>query len=410
MKSPTHTCTIALALALLLPGAKAQDPGKDASPPLEIQSSDYQTLQAALDALPAAGGVVRLAPGRYEITEPLILRTPETRLMGSGASTHIVNLNTEGKPALHLRADDYAENPKSRLWRVQLDGFRVSGSEQSGDGILAEGINEIFIDGVSIDRHGGNGINLVHCYEDPRIADSILTYNKKSGLHIDGGHDIVVNANHFEENQDGITCVDSFNLTANGNNFDDHLGHGIVIENTYGSVVSGNMIEECQGLAMILDRDCYGITISANVIAHELQGGIDLRDAWGCAISANTFTIVHHFGVRVGPDSGRLTITGNNFSNSHVGQELRRKMEHEQPFQLDVGNGVLLEDTEAIVISGNLFGGIDGEAIVTKGDCQAISVTGNVVTDFGRRKETDGPIEVSKEGNLIEDNIVQPAK
>jgi hypothetical protein len=50
------------------------------------------------------------------------------------------------------------------------------------------------------------------------------------------------------------------------------------------------MIEECSGTAVILDRDCYGITLSANVIAHHLEGGIDLRDALGCAVSANTLT------------------------------------------------------------------------------------------------------------------------
>ena len=59
---------------------------------------------------------------------------------------------------------------------------------------------------------------------------------------------------------------------------DDHLRDGVVIENTYGSVVAGNMIEECAGTAIVLDRDCYGITLSANVIAHETSGGIDLRD------------------------------------------------------------------------------------------------------------------------------------
>ena len=53
-----------------------------------------------------------------------------------------------------------------------------------------------------------------------------------------------------------------------GNNLDDHLGDGVVIENTYGSVVAGNMIEECKGTAIVLDRDCYGIALSANVIAH----------------------------------------------------------------------------------------------------------------------------------------------
>ena len=76
---------------------------------------------------------------------------------------------------------------------------------------------------------------------------------------------------------------DGYNLCMTGNCLDDHLRDGVVIENTYGSVVSGNMIEECAGTGIILDRDCYGITLSANVIAHETSGGIDLRDAHGCA-------------------------------------------------------------------------------------------------------------------------------
>ena len=85
-----------------------------------------------------------------------------------------------------------------------------------------------------------------------------------------------------------------------GNNLDDHLQHGVVIENTYGSVIAANMIEECQRSAIILDRNCYGITVSANVIAHN-GGGVDLRDAHGCAISANTFTLMKTDAVRIGP-------------------------------------------------------------------------------------------------------------
>jgi hypothetical protein len=34
----------------------------------------------------------------------------------------------------------------------------------------------------------------------------------------------------FEENQDALHCLDGFNLTVTGNDLDDHLGHGVVIE------------------------------------------------------------------------------------------------------------------------------------------------------------------------------------
>lgn len=376
------------------------------APPAVIDAAAFPTIQAALDALPPSGGLVRLPPGRVELRSPLILRTPETRIEGAGASTHLVNLNEEGKPALHLRPDTYATDPKARLWRVQLGNFRLSGNEKSGDGVLAEGINEIFIHGLSVDHHGGNGIHLVQCLEDPRIADSIFTYNKEAGLHILGGHDIVVNANHFEENLDALRCIDSFNLTANGNNLDDHLRHGIVIENTYGSVVSGNMIEECQGVAIILDRDCYGITLSANVIAHDFEGGIDLRDAWGCAVSANTFVLVHRFAVRAGPDSGRIAISANTFCNSYIGAgQQKRPAEGPRKELIDTGTGILLEDTEDIVVSGNLFAGLDAKAVTVKGQVPGLLIQGNLVTDAGRREKLDrvidAPAETAPAPNLV---------
>ncbi len=180
-----------------------------------IDAADFPSIQAALDALPTSGGMVKLPPGTVEITEPLVIKTAETRIEGSGASTHIKNLNEEGQPALLIQPVNRATDKKARLWRIQLGNFRISGNEKSGDGIHAEGIQEIFIQGLSVDHNAGHGIALIDCYEDPRVSDSILTYNKKAGLFIDGCHDIVVNANHFEENQDALVCVDGCNLCMN---------------------------------------------------------------------------------------------------------------------------------------------------------------------------------------------------
>ncbi|MDY0167689.1 MAG: right-handed parallel beta-helix repeat-containing protein [Thermoguttaceae bacterium] len=366
--------------------AAAPDAGPADQPPVVVDAAEYKTLQAAFDALPATGGMVKLPPGTFEIHQPLYVTTAETRIEGSGAATHIKNVNQEGRPALVVQPPTRATDRRARLWRVQLGNFRISGNENSGDGIHAEGIEEIFIQGVSVDRHGGHGIYMEHCHENPRVADSMITYNKQAGLYLNGGHDIVVNANHFEENQDAVICVDGYNLCMNGNNLDDHLRHGVVIENTYGSVLSGNMIEECDGTAVILDRDCYGITISANVIAHDMGGGVDLRGAHGCAVSANTFTLVHAFGVRVAQGSGRITITGNNFCNSYLGEgRTKRPLENPNPVLIDIGTGIVLEDTRHVAVSGNSFSGLDGAAVRAVGKCGHVLVSGNVVSDIHRR-------------------------
>jgi len=367
---------------IYLEEALARDKQQPVGGPHQISSANYPDLQTAIDALPASGGLVMLAPGTYELKEPLVVTRGDVRIVGAGTATHIVNRNETGQPALLIRPPSGEAKKAARIWRVQLADFRVSGNPKSGDGVRAEGVNEILIDNLAVDHNGGHGLHLIDCYEDPRIVDSILTYNGGAGLHLQACHDIVVNGNQFEENQDALQCIDSFNLCMNGNNLDDHLRHGVVIENTYGSVVAGNMIEECQGTAVILDRDCYGITISANVIAHEAAGGVDLRDAWGCAISANTFTIVAGQALTVGPDSGRIAITGNNFSNAWIGGKTKRD---------DVAAGILLRGTTDIAVAGNVFAGLTGEAVRIEGESKGVTQSGNVTVDVGKPAPAPAP-------------------
>ena len=368
-------CLVALLLAPLPAQPAAGNTLPGARP--EIDAARFPTLQAALDAVPPEGGIVRLPPGHFVITRPLVLSRSDVTLIGAGSATHIHNANTDGQPALIVQhADGETVKSADRLWRVRLADFRLTGTAKSGHGILAVWINELFIHGLTVSEHGGDGLRLDHCYEDPRISDSLVTYNKRVGLNLLGCHDIVVSSNQFEENNDAVSCTDGFNLCMTGNCLDDHLRHGVIIENTYGSVLSGNMIEECNGFAVIMDRDCYGNTVSANVIAHN-GGGIDLRDAHGCAITGNTLTIMKTHAIRVGPDSGRITITGNNFSNSYIGAGGIKRRKNDE-----AAAGLTLEGTRDISVSGNLFSSV-GPKAVALGDSnsQNILFGDNVLVD-----------------------------
>lgn len=398
MKTPTCRLSffgIALCLlwACLGRGAGIGTGGLPGARPV-IDASRFSSLQAALDALPPEGGVVRLPPGTFEIQQPLVLTRGDVLLEGSGGATHIKNVNTKGEPALILKHPLGAKiKPKERLWRIHLANFRITGNPKSGHGIEAVQIEEVLITGMSVSYHGGDGIRLDHCYEDPRICNSLMTYNKKVGLNLIGCHDIVVSGNQFEENQDALHCKDSFNLCMTGNCLDDHLGHGVIIENTYGSVLSGNMIEECKNTAVILDRDCYGITLSANVIAHN-GAGIDLRDAHGCAVSANTFTINAKDALRIAPASGRITVSGNSFSNSYLGDGKVKRGTKDL-----AAAGMVLEGTSDVAITGNLFAGVRPKAFELRGDpSRRILFSNNVLTDT---EGDQGRLEASVVGSVL---------
>jgi hypothetical protein len=366
-----------------LPGARAV-----------IEATRYPSIQAAIDALPDEGGVVRLPPGTFEISEPLKVAVSDVLIEGAGSATHIKNVNTEGKSALILQHPSGGDNREAEVWRIRLADLRITGNEKSGHGIEARRINEVFIDGVTVSYHGGDGIRLYYCYEDPRICDSLITYNKKTGLNMIGCHDVVVSANQFEENHDAARFIDGFNLCMTGNCLDDHLGDGVVIENTYGSVVSGNMIEECQGTAIVLDRDCYGIALSANVIAHDATGGIALRDAHGCTVSANAFTIMGKDALSIGPNSGRITVTGNNFSNSYIGDGKTKRAANDQ-----TAAGMVLNGTSGIAVAGNLFSGVRPKALTVEGKpSKFVLFTDNVLVDAaGEYKKL--------EASLAKDNL-----
>ena len=112
------------------------------------------------------------------------------------------------------------------------------------------------------------------------------------------------------------------------------------------------------GIAIVLDRDCDGITLSANVIAHETSGGIDLRNAHGCTLSASTFTIVKKNALVIGPSSSRITVTGNNFSDSSIGGGAVKR----EAADLDA-SGITLNGTTDVAVSGNVFAGVTPRAL-----------------------------------------------
>ena len=153
------------------------------------------------------------------------------------------------------------------------------------------------------------------------------------------------------------------------------------------------MIEECQGTAIILDKDCYGITISANVIAHNVSGGVDLRDAHGCTVSANTFTIMGKDALVIGPKSGRITVSGNNFSDSYIGDGKTKRID-----DLNAG-GIVFEGTSDICVVGNLFSSVRPKALVLNGQpSERVIFSGNVITDA---QSDQGNLENS----MVENNL-----
>ncbi|MGH7130257.1 MAG: hypothetical protein ACREJB_06280, partial [Planctomycetaceae bacterium] len=80
---------------------------------------------------------------------------------------------------------------------------------------------------------------------------------------------------------------------------------------------------------------------------------------------------------RIGPDSGRITVTGNNFSNSYIGDGKVKRGTND----LNAA-GMVLEGTSDVAITGNVFAGVRPKAIEFRGEqSRRLVLSGNVFTD-----------------------------
>jgi hypothetical protein len=101
-----------------------------------------------------------------------------------------------------------------------------------------------------------------------------------------------------------------------------------------------------------------------------------LRDAHGCAVSANTFTRIVKDALRIGPASGQITVTGNSFAGSYLGDGKFRLPENNR-----AAAGIVLSGTSDITINGNSFSNLTTKALTLEGEpSQRVLFSGNLLT------------------------------
>ena len=115
-------------------------------------------------------------------------------------------------------------------------------------------------------------------------------------------------------------------------------------------------------------------------------------------MSANVFTIVKQRALAIGPNSGRITVTGNNFSNSFIGQDEVKRASNDL-----AAAGIFLQGTQNITITGNLFAGLSTQAF-TLGEIKSrrIVIADNVITDLDQDMQK---LKNALGRSLVENNL-----
>jgi len=324
-----------------------------------VNAGDYSSIQEAVNALGDEGGTVYIPAGIYKISEPIVVKKSEVTLMGAGSGTLLLNTNEEGKNTIELLSGGSEE--EKRIWRVKVCNMHLKGNEKCGNGIYAYYVNEIFLNDMWVDYHGKSGLYLDYCYENPRVSDNNIAYNKEKGILIDGCHDIVVSANELEENGTGVYAKDIFNATITGNNIDDHIKCCIHFVNALGSIITGNMLENSKGECMIIDEKCNGVVITGNILRQ--PGDLRIKGTMGVTITGNAFDMTRGNSIEI-EESNLITISGNIFSGGPD----------------DRVYGIVMRDVKDASISGNtMVKPLEGGIYVLGNENKYINITGNTI-------------------------------
>jgi len=214
-------------------------------------------IQRALDALPASGGEVVLAPGVFEVRQPIVLRRDHQTLRGSGKETILrladgVNspVIIMGEPVNHpqqtvrylslsgLFIDGNRAHQERELW--QLDG---EGSQIRNNGITVQNVSDSTVEHVTCARCRSGG--LVTTLGVRRLTVRDLTA--------------------FDNEFDGLACYHTEDCLFTELYLHDNPGAGISLDLAFNHNVISNAVLVANDLGIFMRASCnnrfYNVSI-----------------------------------------------------------------------------------------------------------------------------------------------------
>ena len=302
----------------------------------------YADIAAALAALPAAGGTVRVAPGRYLISASLRLPS-HTALLGDGEGVEIA-LAPNVVAHLITNADHEQGNEEIVIRHLTLTGNLNSQGKPPGPdnhmrgqdgarGVYFVRVHDALVEDCTITETASNSFRADECARI-RCARNTIRYCWHCCNCTHSTNCLIVH-NHYERQWSGDGVY--FNNTTWSLIADNQVrgvgAPGITLEfNSCHNIVSDNLAEEClfQGIAVlpgcndnrILRNTCRG---NGRYRAAGRPDGIYLQGACGNLVADNRCfdtpgQATQRYGVNLsGPDCRDNTLCGNSGEGNALG-------------------------------------------------------------------------------------------
>src|SRR5438309_10189368 len=250
-------------------------------------ADDTPAINAALAAVPAAGGVLELSPGVYRITAPIRL-TKQVIVAGAGFTD---DPTPELRAATVLLKDGNFEGVSVEADACILRDFQVDGKAGNGGTGIVVKAARVVLENVAVTNQGGVGVRIGSPRTNAnlwRILNLVVVKNGSHGLYIhdpdpripDVNAGILVGLDTRRNGGDGL-CID--NATDNifhGVMAAETAGYGINLHGTPGDKATGHIFwfpyaEANQRGEILLDTNAvFNVVFGFNALT-KVDGTID---------------------------------------------------------------------------------------------------------------------------------------
>lgn len=308
-------------LAIAGPARSVSMPGARGSAQVDVRehgakgdgsSDDTAAFQAAIDALPASGGTVRVPAGNYLIDPARSVRLrSRMRLAMEGRARLIARSNALDRAYVLLL---------DKVGDVEISGGQIVGERDThmgttgewGHGLMIRSASRVSVSNLRISKCWGDGISIGGSRD---AGGAVVPSNDVS---IDG---VVCDGNRRQ----GLTIGRSRNVRVSNSQFINtggtKPGAGIDVEPDGGEWARQVDIENCQmrgnaGPGVSLSRRVSGVTIRNCTIADNREEGVFMVGVADCTISGNSILRNGLYGINLRRDSQNVRVSGNRISGN----------------------------------------------------------------------------------------------
>jgi len=309
------------------------------------RTDDTSALQAAIDALPAAGGTVHVAGGTYMVDATRSLRLRSRMHLELAPDARLVAIANREKKSFVVLA--------SKVQDVEVSGGRILGERTGhqgsegewGHGIQVRGSSRVTLRDLHADDCWGDGIYVGSADEESVPSEDVVISrvscqrNRRQGLSICGARNVRV--------------LDSEFSSTSGTS----PQFGIDIEPNRQGAVSDVRIENCvvrgnKGGGIQVFKRVSGVTIANCTIEDNGGSGIFVVGAKDGVIARNRIRNNGKVGVALRPQTSNFEVRDNQFANN----EARRSGKARLMATESSGSAVrVANETDSIRLIGNQY-------------------------------------------------------